>query len=210
MQTVSLSGSLRENVGKKDAKKHRREGNVPCVLYGGKEQYHFIIPEKALNKVIFTPNTYLIDLDIDGKKFNAILQDVQYHPVTDKILHIDFLEIFDDKPVMLSVPLHFTGVSKGVLKGGRLVRKYRKLRIKGLIKDLPDEVVVDITELNIGDSIKISDLKRENIEFLDVPTSVAVAVKTQRVIVEEVVEEEEGESEEGGEAAAGEEGAQEE
>jgi large subunit ribosomal protein L25 len=204
MKSVSLSGSPRENVGKKDAKKHRREGNVPCVLYGGKEQVHFIIPEKALTKVIFTPNTYLIDLNVDGKEYKAILQDIQYHPVTDKILHIDFLQVFDDKPVMLSVPLRYTGTSKGILKGGRLLRKYRKLRIKGLIKDLPDEIVVDITNLNIGDSIKINELKHENIEFLDTPTSVAVAIKSQRVIVEETVEEEEegeGEAaEEGGES----------
>jgi len=202
MKSVSLSGSPRENVGKKDAKKHRKEGNVPCVLYGGKEQVHFIIPEKDLKKVIFTPHTYLIDLNIGGKQYRAILQDTQYHPVTDRILHIDFLEVFDDKPVMVSVPLRFTGVSKGVLKGGRLVRKYRKLRIKGLIKDLPDEIVVDITELNIGESIKISQLKHENIEFLDIPSSVAVSVKSQRVVADiETEEEEEGEAaEEGGES----------
>ena len=142
-------------------------------------------------------------ITIDGKEYKAILQDIQYHPVTDKILHIDFLQVFDDKPVMLSVPLRYTGTSKGILKGGRLVRKYRKLRIKGLIKDLPDEIVVDITNLNIGDSIKINELKHENIEFLDTPTSVAVAIKSQRVIVEETVEEEEGEgeaAEEGGES----------
>jgi len=206
MKQVSLSGSPRENVGKKDAKKHRKEGNVPCVLYGGKEQIHFVIPEPDLKKVIFTPDTFLINLDIDGKKYVAILQDVQYHPVADNILHIDFLQIFDDKPVLVSVPLIFTGTSKGILKGGRLVRKYRKLQIKGLIANLPDEIVVDIADLDIGDNIIIADLKRDKLEFLDVPTSIAAAVKTQRVIVEEEEEEEakvEGEAEgEGGEAAA--------
>ena len=198
MKQVSLSGSPRGNVGKKDAKKHRREGNVPCVLYGGKEQFHFVIPEPDLKKVVFTPDTFLINLTVDGKKYVAILQDIQYHPVSDKILHIDFLQIFDDKPVIVSVPLRFTGTSKGILKGGRLVRKYRKVRIKGLIKDLPDEIMVDITKLDIGDSIKINALFRDNLEFLDVPTSIVAGIKTQRVIVEEVEEEaEEGEEGEG-------------
>lgn len=205
MNTVSLSGSLRENVGKKDAKKQRRDGNVPCVLYGGKEQIHFVIPEKDLTKVIFTPHSFLITLNVDGKEYMAILQDIQYHPVSDNILHIDFLQIFEEKPVIISVPLRYGGTSKGILQGGRLVRKYRKLKIKGLIKDLPDEIVVDITEIAIGESIKISDLKRDNIEFLDTPSSIAVAVKTQRVIVEEEEEEKaeaEGEGAEGAEGAA--------
>jgi large subunit ribosomal protein L25 len=203
MKRLLLSGSSRENVGKKDAKKHRREGNVPCVIYGGKEQIHFVIPEPDLKKLIFTPDTFIIDLTVDGKACVAILQDIQYHPVSDRILHIDFLQIFDDKPVIVSVPLRFSGTSQGILKGGRMVRKYRKVRIKGLIANLPDEVVVDITDLDIGDSIKIADLFRDNIEFLDVPTSIAASVKTQRVIIDE---EEEGA--EGAEGAEGEEGAE--
>jgi large subunit ribosomal protein L25 len=203
MKQVSLSGSLRENVGKKDAKKHRREGNVPCVLYGGKEQIHFVIPGPDLKKVIFTPDTFIINLNVDGKEYLAILQDIQYHPVSDNILHIDFLQIFNEKPVIISVPLRFTGTSQGILKGGRLVRKYRKVRIKGLIKDLPDEILVDITNLDIGDSIKINALLRDNIEFLDVPTSIVAGVKTQRVVVEEEEEEIEGEGETPAEGAEG-------
>jgi large subunit ribosomal protein L25 len=206
MKHLSLSGSPRESVGKKDAKKHRREGNVPCVLYGGKVQIHFVIPEPDLKKVIFTPDTFLIDLNVGGKKYVAILQDIQYHPVGDNILHIDFLQVFDDKPVTVSVPLRFTGTSKGILKGGRLVRKYRKIKIKGLISNLPDEIVVDITKLNIGDSIKIGDLLRENLDFLDVPTSIAAAVKSQRVIVDEDEEEEGEEGAEGTEGGEGGEG----
>jgi large subunit ribosomal protein L25 len=171
------------------------------VLYGGKEQIHFTIPEPDLKKVIFTPNTYLINLKVGGQDYVAVLQDVQYHPVSDNILHIDFLQIFDDKPVIVSVPLRFTGTSKGILKGGRLVRKYRKLKIKGLLKDLPDEIVVDITSLNIGDSIKIGEMTRENLEFLDKPSSIAAAIKTQRVVVDEEEEETE-ESAEGDAAAA--------
>lgn len=203
MKALKLSGSLRENVGKKDAKKLRREGNVPCVLYGGGKQVQFSVPEKDFKHLIFTPNTYLVDLEIDGKDYRAVLQDVQYHPVTDAILHVDFLEIFEDKPVTIAVPLRYTGTAKGVLKGGRLFRKYRKLTLRALPKDLPDEIVVDITNLGINDSIKISELERENIEFLDPPTSVAAAVKTQRAVPEEE-EEEEGEEGEEGEGEEGE------
>ncbi len=195
MKALKLSGSLRGNVGKKDAKKQRREGNVPCVLYGGEKQVQFTVPEKDFKDLIFTPHTYIVELDIDGKEYRAILQDVQYHPVSDAILHVDFLQIFEDRPVTIAVPLRYTGTSKGVLKGGRLFRKYRKLTVKALPKDLPDEIVVDITKLGINDSIKISDLSRENIEFLDPPTSVAVAIKTQRAVVDEEEEEEEGEGE---------------
>lgn len=207
MKALKLSGSPREGVGKKDAKKLRREGKVPCVLYGGKKQIQFSIPERDFKPVVFTPHTYLLELEVDGKTYNCILQDVQYHPVNDNILHVDFMEIFPDKPVTIAVPLHYTGTSKGILKGGRLFRKYRKLTVSALPKDLPDEIVVDITELSINDSIKIEDLERPNITFLDPPTSVAVAIKTQRAIEEEEEEGEEGaEGEEGGEGAEGAEG----
>lgn len=202
MKALKLSGSLREGVGKKDAKKLRREGNVPCVLYGGKEQIKFSIPEMDFKPLIFTPHTYLIDLVIDGKTYKCVLQDVQYHPVKDNILHVDFLEIFDDKPVTIAIPLRYTGTSKGVLKGGRLFRKYRKLRVSALPGDLPDEIVVDITNLGINDSIKIEDLSRENLTFLDPPTSVAAAIKTARAVEADEEEEEGEEAEEGAEGAA--------
>ena len=182
MKTVSLSGSLRENVGKKDAKKHRREGNVPCVLYGGGEQIHFAVPEKGFKEIIFTPNSYIVELQIAGKKYIAILKDAQYHPVSDQILHVDFLQIFEDKPVAISIPIRITGVSKGVLRGGKLIRKYRKLKIKGLPKFLPDEIVVDITSLNVNEVRKVMDLKIDNLEFLDPPTSIVVAVKAARAL----------------------------
>jgi len=191
MKTVSMSGSLRENVGKKDAKKQRKEGKVPCVLYGGEEQIHFAIPERDFKDVIFTPFSYIIELNIAGKKYRAVLKDAQYHPVSDKILHVDFLQIFDDKPVAISVPLNLKGVSKGVLRGGRLIRKYRKLFIKALPKDLPDEILVDITPLGINDSRKVMELKQANIEFLDPPTSIVVAVKSARAVAADEEEPEE-------------------
>lgn len=126
------------------------------------------------------------------------MKDVQYHPVSDEILHVDFLQIFEDKPVVISVPVNYSGIAKGVLKGGRLVRKYRKLKIKAFLKHLPDEIVVDITNLNVNDSRKVMDLKLDNVEFLDSPSSIVVAVKSVRTVVEE----EEEVAEEGAEAKA--------
>jgi len=176
MKSLSMSGSLRENVGKKDAKYWRNQSMVPCVLYGGKTQVHFVLDEKAFKKAIFTPNIYQIHLSIDGKKYDTILQDVQYHPVSDHVLHADFLEVFPDKPIVMSVPLKITGNSTGVLKGGKLTKKMRKVKIKSLVADMPDEIPVDITPLDINQSIKVANLKREKLTFLDPESSVIVAV----------------------------------
>jgi large subunit ribosomal protein L25 len=185
MKQVSLSGSLRENVGKKDAKKHRKEGNVPCVMYGGKEQIHFVAGDKAFRKLIFTPEVCIVSLEVDGKKFNTVIQEVQYHPVTDNILHIDFLEILPEKPVTIGVPVKVIGTAPGVLKGGKLVLKTRKLKLQALMQHLPDEITVSIDPLDIGDSVKVKDLNIENITFLDSPNTVIVGVRTARVLVEE-------------------------
>jgi large subunit ribosomal protein L25 len=185
MKTVSLSGSLRENVGKKDAKKHRRENKVPCVLYGGKEQIHFVADEKTFLKYLHTPLVYIIKLDVGGKTYDTIIQDLQYHPVTDRLLHIDLLELHPEKPVTIGVPIKVTGTAPGVLRGGKLIKKMRKLTIKALIKDLPDDITVSIDNLEIGDSIKVSDLKQDNVSFLDQPNNVVVGVRTARTVVEE-------------------------
>jgi len=207
MKTVSMSGSLRENVGKKDAKKHRKEGNVPCVIYGGKEQVHFTLNEKEFSKLIFTPEVYLLNLNLGGKDYNAILQDIQYHPVTDRVLHVDFLELHPDQPVTIGLPIKIVGVSKGVLGGGKFHQKKRKIIVKGLQENLPDFFDIDITELEIGDSIKINDIKIKDLELLESPRDMVVAVKVTRVaagmgegedegVDEEVSEEEEGDQEE--------------
>lgn len=197
MKTVSLSGSLRENVGKKDAKKHRREGKIPCVLYGGKEQVPFVLKELDFDKLIFSPEVYLVKLDVEGKAYTAILQDVQYHPVTDKVLHADFLEVSENKPIIIGLPVEFFGNVPGVIAGGRLIKKMRKLVVKGLINDMPDQVKVDMSHMNIGDNIKVSDLEVENLQFLDHPSAVVVLVKTARALVDLEEEEEEEEGEEG-------------
>jgi len=187
MKKVSLSGSLRENVGKKDAKMHRKEFKVPCVVYGGKEQIHFVAEEKALAKVMHTPVAHLFELNIGGKIHNTIVQDVQYHPVTDRMLHVDFMEIIAEKPVTIGIPIKVTGVAPGVLRGGKLIKKMRKLVVKALVQYLPDELNVSIDGLEIGDSVKVSDMVLENVTFLDVPSSVIVGVRTARAVVEEVL-----------------------
>jgi large subunit ribosomal protein L25 len=211
MKQVSLSGSPRENVGKKDAKKHRREGKVPCVLYGGKEQTHFIIPELDFRRLIFTPDVFLVNLTVDGKEYQAVLQDVQYHPVTDKVLHADFLEVISGKPIIVGLPVKLEGTSPGVIRGGKMIKKMQKIRVKGLVEDMPEYIVVDISELEIGGSVKISDIELDKLDTLDPANSVIVRVKTARTIeeIEGEEEEEEGEELEGEEGAAPTEGGEE-
>ena len=203
MKTVSLSGALRAHVGKKDAKKQRREGLIPSVLYGGKEQVHFTLKTRDFEHLIFTPEVYLINLNIDGKEYQAILQDVQYHPVTDKVLHADFLEIIPGKPITVRLPLHFVGNVPGVIAGGRLVKKLRKILVKGLVDDMPDFIEIDMSHLNIGDNITVKQLQVEKLTFLENPNSVIVGVKTARGTALDLEEEEEGEG-----AVEGEEGAE--
>ncbi len=182
-----MSGSLRENVGKKDAKMHRKEFKVPCVVYGGKEQIHFVADEKSLMKVMHTPVAHTFELTIGGKKLSTIVQDVQYHPVTDRMLHVDFMEIIAEKPVTIGIPIRVTGTAPGVLRGGKLVKKMRKLVVKALVQHLPDEIIVSIDGLEIADTRKVSDMVLENVTFLDAPSSVIIAVQTARAVVEDAL-----------------------
>jgi len=211
MKTVDLSASKRDVVsGKSSLNQLRNEGKVPAVLYGGKENVHFSINEIAFEKLITTKEVYFINLDFDGSSKKAVIRDVQFHPVSDRPLHVDFMEVFDDKVVTMGVPVRYTGASIGVLNGGKRSDKLRKLVLKALPKDMPEEVVLDITKLKIGQSIKVQDVKLPNVELLDNPNSVIVAVKTSRVAVSGAdLEEEETEGEataeapaEGGEAPA--------
>lgn len=180
MKTVSVSGSPREGVGKKDAKRLRRQGLIPCVLYGGEEQFQLFCPVDDFKNVVYTPEACLISLTIGGKVYKAKLQDIQFHPVTENILHADFLQVFPDKPVTISVPVKLTGVSPGVLQGGKLHLKMRTLKIRGLEANLPDFVEATISNLEIAQSLKVSDLSVNNIEFLDDESSVIVTVKSTR------------------------------
>ncbi|MDP4292200.1 MAG: 50S ribosomal protein L25/general stress protein Ctc [Bacteroidota bacterium] len=185
MKAISISGSLRENVGKKDAKQNRKKGLVPCVVYGGKEQVHFLVEEEAFDSLIFTPYTFSVDLNIEGKEFHAILQEIQFHKVTGSILHVDFLEVNPTKPVVLSIPINYTGNPQGVLKGGKLIKKFRKLKVKGLISNMPDDITIDLSSLDILDTCKVGDLNLENLESLDPKSSVIAFVKSTRAVVEE-------------------------
>ncbi|MBI9037718.1 MAG: 50S ribosomal protein L25/general stress protein Ctc [Bacteroidales bacterium] len=188
MKTVSISGSLRENVGKKDAKKNRKLGKIPCVIYGGKEQIHFTVNEIKFSKLIFTPEVFIIKIEIDGNEYTTILQDIQYHPVSDRVLHVDFLEVIPGHPIVISLPFKLEGNSPGVIKGGMFIQKLRKLKVKALPKHLPDYIILDISNLEIGDYIRIKDVKQENLELLDIQNAIIVGVKTARGVDEDEVE----------------------
>ncbi|OYT16281.1 MAG: 50S ribosomal protein L25/general stress protein Ctc [Bacteroidetes bacterium 4572_77] len=202
MKRVSISGSPRENVGKKDAKRLRREGNVICVLYGGEEQKHFTIENNAFNKLIFTPEVFVIDIEIDGTTYPAILQETQYHPVSDITLHADFLLLKDDKPVTIELPIKLEGTAPGVIKGGILNKKLRTIPVRGLVDDMPDSFVIDISELEINNNIKVGDLDYGKLTAQLPDRLLVVGVKTARGADEdEEDEDEEGEGEEGEEGA---------
>jgi len=210
MKKVSVSGSPRENVGKKDAKRLRREGFVPCVVYGGKEQIQFFTSEKSFKDIVYTPDACLVKLDIDGKKMEAVLQDIQFHPVTESILHADFLEVLPDKPVKMAIPIKVVGDSPGVIAGGKMLVKRRRLDVLALPDKLPAEIDIDISSLEIGDSVVVGALSMEDVRFMDPENAVVVLVKSARAAMMAPVdlEEEEGEAVEGEEEAAeGEEGA---
>lgn len=202
MKKAQLSGSLRANVGKKDAKAVRNAGRVPCVLYGAGEQVHFSVRSVDMEKIIFSPDVYQIEIDIDGNKKMAIIQEKQMHPVTDKPRHVDFLELDDKKPVKVSLPVRTTGASIGVMNGGKLRIPNRMLRVLGLPADLPEEVSIDISGLRIGQSVRIKGLDVPNVTFLEPAEAVIVGVKMARGASADAEEEEEGEAEGEGEAAA--------
>jgi large subunit ribosomal protein L25 len=207
MKKAQLSGSLRANVGKKDAKAVRNAGRVPCVLYGAGEQVHFSVRSVDMEKIIFSPDVYQIEIDLDGTKKMAIIQDKKMHPVTDKPRHIDFLELNDKKEVKVSLPVRTTGSAIGVMNGGKLRVPNRMLRVLGLPANLPEEISIDVTELRIGESVRISGLELNNVTMLEPAEAVVVGVKMARGASETDEDEDEGEEgEEGeGEAAASEE-----
>ena len=197
MNTVSLSGSLRENVGKKDAKQQRRLGKIPCVIYGGSEQKHFTLNQLDFKPLIFTPEVSVVKLTLGEKTYDCILQDIQYHPVTDEVLHADFLELQANKPVTVALPVELKGTAPGVVKGGKLRLKLRKLRVNGIIDVMPQHIVLDISKLDIGRSIKVRDIALTDLNLLDPANLVVVAVMAARGVVA-------GEEEEGEEGAEGE------
>ena len=185
MKSIDIKCSLRKEISRQEVRSLRDSGQVPCVMYGGKEPIHFAAHASIFKDLIYTPNAHLVNLDIDGKNYQAILQEIQFHPIDDAIIHIDFLEINDKQPVTIGIPVKLTGTSEGVREGGKLIAKMRKIKIKGLAADLPDNIEIDITPLKIGSSVRVRDLVRKGITFLDIPSNVVVGVRITRNVVEE-------------------------
>ncbi len=210
MKSIKVKGSERESVGKKATKALRNAGKVPCVIYGGDKPVHFSADELAFRDLVYTPAAHTVSVDFGGKVgiVRAIMQDIQFHPVTDNILHIDFYELFDDKPVTMNIPVRLQGNAPGVRNGGRLLFRQRKLSIKAVPDKLPDFFDIDISKLKIGDNITVDSLLNDEFEILHPETTVVVQVKTMRaaIVVEDDEDLEGVEGEEG--AAEGEEGAE--
>lgn len=167
MKTFDVSGKIRENLGKKESKLLRSEGKVPCVLYGTESPVHFYCESSDLRKLIYTPNVYIVNLDLDGTKYEAIMQDIQFHPVDEVTLHIDFLKVSDDKPVKVDIPVKTKGYAKGMKAGGKLQVEMRRLKVQALPKDLPDNITIDITNLELGQSFRVSDIEDDKLTILN-------------------------------------------
>jgi len=202
MKTLEIKGSLREKTGKKSAVELRKSDFVPCVMYGIDENIHFYINKNNFPHLVYTSDAFLVKLDINDKQYDAILQEVQYHPVTDAVQHADFVRVVEGKKVTMKIPIRLTGVSVGLKSGGKLRQRRRYMKVRGLVKDLPEFCDIDITDVDIGDFIKVGDLNFENLEILDPPRAMVVGVVSSRLVakglrepVAEEVEEEEVEEE---------------
>jgi len=194
MKTLLVKGQKRNSLGKKEAKLIRSQELVPAVLYGAGEPVHFSLPFSEMRQLVYTPGVFLIDLEIEGTTYQAMMQDVQWHAVEEQILHVDFLKIEEGKKVKIDLPVKIVGLAKGIKAGGKLKTNLRRLKVKALAKDLPDAIEINVTKLGIGHSIKVGDLSLKNIEILDKKTNVVVAVTITRAAkgaVGAVVEEEE-------------------
>ena len=189
MKSVSISASKRVDLGKKEAKLSRAAGNIPCVIYGGKTNQHFTVKENALNNLVYTPNVYSVAIDIEGTSINALIKDIQFHPVTDRILHIDFIELVPGQHVNTLIPIVFEGSSIGVRNGGKLRKTLRKLSIRSTPENLPDNVTIDIAPMTIGEKVYVKDLEVSNFDILTAGSSVIVAVKTARGVADDEEEE---------------------
>ncbi len=202
MKSIEIIGYKRANLGKSEVKKLRDEGNVPCVIYGGEQQIHFSVPVILFRELVYTADAHFVNLNIEGDEFRCILQDIQFHPVNDTIIHADFLELHTGKAIKMDIPIHLVGQSPGVENGGTLIQKRRTLKIKALPKNMPDYVEIDISELDFNSSMKVADITIEHGKILDPAQLSVVVVEIPRVLKTE--EEEEVEGEEGEEGAEGE------
>ena len=212
MKAITIKGSQRESVGKVATKALRNAGKVPCVLYGGDQALHFSADELSFSKLVYTPNVYTATIELEnGDKFKAILKEIQFHPVSDKILHVDFYQLSEDKEVTMDIPIRLIGSSPGVMVGGNLRNPFRTLRVRAIPANLPDFIKTDISELNIGDKTLVSDLATGDFKILHPDNTVVVQVRVSRLAVAAEDEDDEDETEgaegEGGDAAAPAEGA---
>lgn len=204
MKTLEIKGITREGLGKRASQKIRKQGNVPCVVYGAGGNVHFYAHENSFLDLVYTHETHLVNLSIEGREIKSVMKDIQFHPVTDKIIHVDFVEVFDDKPVIISIPISITGDSVGVKAGGKLRLKRRNLKVKGYAKDMPEFLTIDITNVKVNHSIKVGDLGFDKLELLDPKITTILTVASSRVALksEAEAEEESHEAEEKGEETA--------
>ena len=182
MKTIEIKGSFRTVLGKKSSKEIRNAGGVPCVIYGKEKNIHFQAEEKSFKPLVYTPDAHLVKLIFEDKEYKAVLKDLQFHPVTDRILHADFIEVLDKKPVIINIPIRVSGLSVGVVAGGKLYLKRRTLKVKGLAEDLPEFLPIDITNLKIHDTIKVGDLSFPKIELLDMKKLLVLTIATSRIV----------------------------
>ncbi|MFO7863055.1 MAG: 50S ribosomal protein L25 [Salinivirgaceae bacterium] len=182
MNVFEVKVKVREVTGKKDAKKLRKQEMVPCVIYGAKDVKHFYAHKNDFKDLVYTQNVYKVALDIDGAKHMAIMKDLQFHPVTDELIHIDFMEIEDGKLIAINVPVRLNGTAPGLMKGGRLRARRRYLKVSGMVADIPDFIDIDISKLEIGDGVKVGDLKRDKLTFVDKEDQQIVAVISGRAV----------------------------
>lgn len=191
MEAIAMNGTVRKDVGRKGSKDLRGKGQVPCVVYGDTDPIHVTIDARQFKDLVYTPNVYVINLDIEGTVHHVFLKDIQFHPVSDEVLHADFFKPAAGQKFELKIPVRLTGTSPGVLNGGKLKLVYRKLNVRGSIETFPDFITVDISKLRIGMGVRVSELSVNGIEFLDSPNNYVVNVKTARGAVDEEEEEEE-------------------
>ncbi len=189
MDYFNIKGTKRKKLRRQATERLRKEGLVPCVLYGGKENIHFSTELKIFNNLVYTPKVYLINLDIDGTVHKAIMYDIQYHPVSDRIMHVDFYEIYEDQEVSMHIPVELIGTPVGVEEGGNLRQRRRDLLVRGLPKNFPNTMTIEISHLNINDTIRVEDLSYDDLQLMDPPQAMIVGVVSSRIVAKGMREE---------------------